>query len=100
MGKSHKQKEAPAPQLKQDHPLASRKNLYSLENKNGTVIALDATNFGIHLEGDTTLLPVNLPSSLQKAGIKINFSGAVKETDPAEFWAASPLLLTKAKEIK
>jgi hypothetical protein len=100
MGKSNKKKTGTKSSLSREHPLASRKTLYSLENRQGKILALDAANFGISTGGDTVLLPVNLPVQLQKAGIKINFSGEVKETDPAELWAAAPVLLTQAEIIK
>ncbi|HEV8286654.1 MAG TPA: hypothetical protein VGQ09_20235 [Chitinophagaceae bacterium] len=100
MEKTNKKNDASAPQLTQEHPLAKRKTLYSLEDKQGTVLALDNANFGINIGGDTILLPLNLPVQLQEAGIKINFSGEVKETDAAELWAAPPILLTRAEKIK
>lgn len=99
MGTSNKKKTGTTT-LSQEHPLASRKTLYSLENREGKIVSLDAVNFGINTGGDTVLFPVNLPAQLQKAGIKINFSGAVKEMDPTEFWAATPILLTRAELIK
>jgi hypothetical protein len=100
MGTTNKKKAGTNTAISQEHPLAARKTLYSLENKQGKIIALDNSNFGINTGGDTVLLPVNLPVQLQKAGSKVIFSGAVKEIDPAEFWAASPIVLTKAEIIK
>ena len=100
MGTTHKKKAGTNNSLSQEHPLASRKTLYSLENRQGKIVTLDAANFGINIGGDTLLLPVNLPVRLQKAGSKVIFSGAVKEIDPAEFWAATPIVLTKAEIIK
>jgi len=100
MEKTNKKKDDSAPKLTREHPLAKRKTLYSLEDKQGTVIALDNANFGISIGDDTILLPLNMPAQLQEAGIKINFSGEVKETDPAELWAAAPVLLTRAEKIK
>jgi hypothetical protein len=100
MGTANKKKARPSTNLSQEHPLAARKTLYSLENKQGKIVALDASNFGINIGGDTVLLPLNLPARLQKAGSKVIFSGAVKEIDPAEFWAATPILLTQAEVIK
>jgi hypothetical protein len=93
MGTTNKKKAGTNTAISQEHPLAARKTLYSLENKQGKIIALDTG-------GDTVLLPVNLPVQLQKAGSKLIFSGAVKEIDPAEFWAATPIVLTKAEIIK
>jgi hypothetical protein len=100
MGTSNKKKAGTKSSLSQEHPLASRKTLYSLEKRQGKIIVLDAVNFGISIGEDTVLLPVNLPSEFQKAGINVNFSGAVKKTDPAEFWAATPILLTQVKIIQ
>jgi hypothetical protein len=100
MGTSNKKKASTKSSLSREHPLSSRKTLYSLENRQGKIVALDAANFGITIDGDTVLLAVNLPVQFQKAGVKLNFSGAVKEVDPTELWAATPILLTQAEIIK
>lgn len=100
MGTTQKKKASANTALSQEHPLAARKTLYSLENKQGKIVALDTLNFGITTGGDTVLLAVNLPAQLKKAGSKVIFSGAVKEIDPTEFWAATPIVLTKAEIIK
>jgi len=98
MAKTHKKKDDSHSQSTQSHALAGRKTLYTLENQEGEVIALDNANFGIRTEGTyTVLFPVNLSPSLKKEGIKIKFSGQVKETDLTEFWAAQPVLLTKVE---
>jgi len=95
MAKTPKQKDD---QPSQSHALAGRKTLYTLEDKEGEVIALDNANFGIRpLGSNAVLLPLNLNASFQKEGTKIKFSGQVKETDLTEFWAAQPILLTKVE---
>jgi hypothetical protein len=99
MPKSQKKKATALQPLPQTHPLAGRKTLYSLENSPGEVITLDAANYAIRIAGDDKIfLPLNLPASFRKEGMKINFSGMVKEIDPTEFWAAHPLILTKIEK--
>src|SRR6476619_3249215 len=85
--------------LSQSHPLAKRKTLYVLDNKQGEIVALDQANFGIRQEdGGTLLLPVNLPEEFQKNGTKIKFTAQAKETDAAELWAGQPVLLTNIEK--
>lgn len=95
MSKTHKKKNASAKPLQQEHPMASRKTLYSLENTEGEIVMLDPVNFGIRTGNETSLLPLNLPSAFQQSGIKIRFSGEAKETGLTELWAGQPFLLNK-----
>lgn len=80
--------------LQTDHPMTQRKTIQSFKNQEGDIVLIDGTNLGIQTKSATMLLPVNLPASLQKAGVHIIFSGNAKETGPAELWAAQPIILT------
>jgi hypothetical protein len=96
MPKSKKNKDAALQPLPQFHPLAGRKTLYTLENRPGEIVMADSANYVIRTAGDDKIfLPLNLPVVFRKAGMKINFSGMVKEIDPTEFWAGQPVILTR-----
>lgn len=100
MANSHKKFSASSRELEQQHPLTSRKTVDTLKNQEGEIVVIDAANFGIQYKNDSNrlLLPLNLPAPLQKAGVKVIFSGSVKQISPEEFWAAQPVILTAIKE--
>lgn len=100
MTNSNKKFAASSGELEQQHPLASRITTDTLENQEGEMVAIDAVNLGIQCKNDGVglLLPLNLPVPLQKAGVKVIFSGLVKQTGPDEFWAAQPVILTAIRE--
>lgn len=100
MANSDKKFSASSGELEQQHPLTSRQATDTLENQEGEIVAIDTANFGIQCKNGSNrlLLPLNLPASLQKAGVKVIFSGSVKQTNPEELWAAPPLILTSIKE--
>ena len=100
MANSNKKFSASSGDLEQHHPLASRQTTDTLENQEGEIVAIDANNFGIQCKNDSNrlLLPLNLSAPLQKAGVKVIFSGSVKQINPEELWAAQPLILTSIKE--
>lgn len=100
MTKSDGKFSASSNELEQQHPLTSRQTTDTLENQEGEVVAIDAANFGIQCKnaGTGLLLPLNLPAPLKKAGVKVVFSGSVKQTNPEELWAGKPVILTSIKE--
>ncbi len=91
---------ATAEELEQNNIYTDRKTVKRIENKEGEVYLIDNVNFGIRSQDKEAvpLLPCNLPQPLQRAGIKIIFSGLIKETGLAEFWAAQPFVLTSVRE--
>ena len=85
--------------LPQDHPVASRKTVQEMHDEEGVIVKLDATNFGIQSSaGSNVLLPVNLPQAFEQEGLKILFSGQVKEVNLNEMMAGQPLVLTEVQE--
>ena len=101
MAKNQKRKTESKHSLVQDPLWSDRKTLYTLGNKEGQVVELDPVNYGIRVAGvETVLFPVNLPSEFRHTGIKIRFSGQVKEIDLSELWAGQPVLLTEAEKVK
>jgi len=99
MSNTTKKYASKAGELKDTDCLSDHKTIQSINNKEGEIFLVDAVNFGIRYKDDTMpLLPCNLPAVLQKAGKKIIFSGAIKETKPEELWAGTPFVLTKAEE--
>jgi len=100
MGRS-KNKEEAAPKSIQEESTGSRNSLHRLENKEGEVIALDKSNFGIRpSDGQAMLFPVNLPKELQKNGIKVKFTVQVTPGSLTELWVGRPVLLSRIKKIK
>lgn len=99
MANSNKKFSASSGELEQ-HPLTNRETVDTLENQEGEIVVIDAANFGIQCKSDSNrlLLPLNLPAPLQKAGVKVIFSGSLKQISPEEFWAAQPVILTAIKE--
>ncbi|GAB2833519.1 hypothetical protein [Ferruginibacter profundus] len=99
MSNGNKKYASKAGELKETDCHSDLKTLQIIDKKEGEIFLLDNVNFGIHYKGNTMpLLPCNLPAALQKAGKKIIFSGAIKETKPEELWAGTPFVLTKAEE--
>jgi len=80
--------------LQTDHPMAKRKTIHSFNDQEGDIVLIDGENFGIQTKSTGVLLPVNLPESMQNAGVHVLFSADAKETGPAELWAAQPVILT------
>jgi hypothetical protein len=77
------------------HPVAARKTVQTIQDEEGQVIKIDPVNFGIQSSADSTLLlPLNLPEDCQQEGLKIKFSGSVKEVNPNELMAGQPIVLT------
>lgn len=98
MAKSKKNN--PKQSLSQDPLWADRKTIDTLKNKEGHIVQLDAASCGISMKGnDTVLLPVNLPNDLKQPGINIRFSGQLKESGPAELWAAQPFVLSDVEKL-
>ena len=99
MSNSDKKHTSKAAVLNENDCHSDRKTTDTISNKEGEIFLLDNVNLGIRYKGDNRpLLPCNLPAALQKAGKKIIFSGAIKETKPEELWAGEPFVLTKAEE--
>jgi hypothetical protein len=74
---------------------SERKTIGKIEKKEGEVMLLDALSFGIHCGGtNPILLPCNLPEAFQQTGLKIMFSGSIKEVQLNELVAGQPFVLT------
>jgi hypothetical protein len=81
--------------LSPDHPLAARKTVQTIQDEEGQIVKIDPVNFGIQTTADgNLLLPLNLPEDCQQEGLKVMFSGTVKEVNPNELMAGQPLVLT------
>lgn len=66
-----------------------------IERQEGEIIQLDPVNLGIQPNGSPSLLlPCNLPAAFQQSGLKIVFSGLLKEIKPTELFAGQPFVLT------
>jgi len=99
MNNDEKKQASGAVELKETDCHTDRNTVSSISNKAGEIFMVDNVNFGIRSDAtDQPLLPCNLPIALQKAGKKIIFSGAVKETKLSELWAGQPFVLTSIKE--
>ena len=99
MGNSNKKNSSIKDELKENDCYTDRKTVITVNNKEGEIFLIDSVNFGIWYQGNNKpLLPCNLPVFLQKAGKKIFFSGAVKETKLEELWAGEPFVITKLEE--
>lgn len=85
-----------------DHPISARETVRDLENEEGVIVKLDNENHGIQTsrEADGLLFPVNLPDAFHKDGLKVIFSGKLKQAGNAEFWAGQPMLLTSIEQKK
>ncbi|GEM_PF-2109260 len=72
-----------------------RPTVNKLERHEGEVMQIDAMNTGIHCGGDNPILfPCNLPEAFQQTGLKIIFSGLLKETTSNELMPGQPFVLT------
>jgi len=72
-----------------------RNTIRNIECQEGEVIQIDTVNVGIHYGGpDPILLPCNLPEAYQQTGLKIVFSGFVKEIKLNELVPGQPFVLT------
>lgn len=100
MSKQQKKYIATGEELKEKDCYTDRKNLNTLIKTEGEIFQIDNVNFGIRCnkENETSLLPCNLPQQLQEVGVKIVFSGIVKETRMEELWAGQPFVLTEVEE--
>ena len=89
-----------AEEVNQNDCFTDRKDLSIFSDLEGEIFQMDNVNFGIRSmgENEASLLPCNLPQRLQKAGLKIIFSGKVKETRLEELWAGQPFVLTAIRE--
>jgi len=86
-------------ELKETDCHTDRKTVSNISNNAGEIFMIDNVNFGIRSSAAAQpLMPCNLPEKLQKPGIKIIFSGAVKETKLEELWAGQPFVLTSISE--
>jgi hypothetical protein len=86
--------------LAQDHPISLRQTLQQLQNIEGEIVQLDPANFGIQTSSlNSVLLPFNLPDEFQKEGIKVSFSGNLKEISLNEFMAGHPFILTEIQKL-
>lgn len=100
MAKVQKGKPIPKQSSMQDSQWVQRKTIDTFKNKEGKIVELSPGNLGIAMVNDTTVLfPVNLAPNLRHAGIKIRFSGELKEIDATELWAGQPIFLTNAVKI-
>ena len=99
MANDEKQHDSGAGELKETDCYTDRNTVSAISNKAGEIFMIDNVNFGIRSDvTDQPLLPCNLPIALQKAGKKITFSGAVKETKLEELWVGQPFVLSSIKE--
>ena len=88
----------PQPQpLPADNRFALRKTVQQLLRQEGKIVKLDPTNFGIQPAAGQLLFPVNLPAEFQQEGLKILFTGAVKEVGLNELFAGQPIVLTQVQ---
>ncbi len=78
-----------------------RKTVETVENKVGTVRRIhDELYIIISEDNRSRFAPCNLPDKLKKEGLKIRFSGDIKEIYPNERWAATLFKLTDYKAVK
>lgn len=75
------------------HPVAARSTISMIQQQEGIVVELEAGLPGIAYN-EQAVLPVNLPEPLREPGIRVIFSGEIKQISKAEFWAALPVVLT------
>jgi hypothetical protein len=72
-----------------------RTSVGEIDSKEGEVMQIDPINMGIHYEGpNPILLPCNLPEAFQQTGLKIIFSGHIKEVKSNENVPGQPFVLT------
>jgi hypothetical protein len=78
----------------------SRKTVETVENQVGTIKRIHDKLYIIVTEDNRgRFAPCNLPNKFKKDGLKINFSGDVKEIYPNERWAATLFKLTDYKAV-
>ncbi len=78
----------------------NRKTVDTVENQVGTVRRIhDKLYIIISEDNRSRFAPCNLPDEFKKEGLKIRFSGDVKEIYPNERWAATLFKLTDYKAV-
>ncbi|MDY6901103.1 MAG: hypothetical protein SWZ49_23930 [Cyanobacteriota bacterium] len=78
----------------------SRKTVDTVENQLGTVRRIhDKLYIIISEDNRSRFAPCNLPNEFKKEGLKIRFSGDVKEIYPNERWAATLFKLSDYKVV-
>ncbi|MEA5592949.1 hypothetical protein [Rivularia sp. UHCC 0363] len=78
----------------------NRKTVETVKNKVGTIKRLNETLYIIVTEdGNGRFAPCNFPNKFKQDGLKIRFSGEVKESYPNERWAATLFKLTDYKVV-
>jgi len=79
----------------------NRLTIRKIERHQGEVMQIDSMNTGIHCSGaDPILFPCNLPEAFQQTGLKIIFSGFVKELSLNELMPGQPFVLTFIERAK
>jgi len=74
---------------------SDRNSVGEIDRKEGEVMQIDPINVGIHYQGaNPILLPCNLPEAFQQTGLKIIFSGHIKEVRLNELVPGQPFVLT------
>ncbi len=78
----------------------SRKTVGTVENKVGRIQRIhDKLYIIVTEDGSGRFAPCNLPNKFKKDGLKIRFSGEVKEIYPNERWAATLFKLSDYKLV-
>ena len=78
----------------------NRKTVETVKNQVGTIKRLHETLYIIVSEDNRSrFAPCNLPDKFKQDGLKIRFSGEVKEIYPTERWAATLFKLTDYKVV-
>jgi len=80
------------------HQIEGRPTTSLIQKEEGTIVELDAGLWGIMYRRHS-VLPVNLPAALRRTGVRVHFSGELKQVSTAEFWAALPVVLTAIHEV-
>src|SRR4051812_21613268 len=79
---------------------ADRATIGKIERQEGEIVQIDIVNFGIQYKGSNpVLLPCNLPEDFEQTGMKIIFSGLIKEIRLTEFLAGQPIALTHLEKL-
>ncbi len=78
----------------------SRKTVEKVENQVGTIQRIhDKLYIIVTEDGRSRFAPCNFPNKFKQNGLKIRFSGEVKESYPNERWAATLFKLTDYKLV-
>ena len=78
---------------------SDRATIEKITDLEGEVMQADAISLGIHCEGEyPILLPCNLPEAYQQTGLKVRFSGCVKDVGSSELLAGQPFVLTQLQK--